>query len=215
MSEEKGEPTKLGKILRNIGLFLTFMGIFITMMVFMPYLYGISLDMIFAYIGMGMIFGGMVLTIISAFLRSFKKYQTFSYLKCETETCDYKEIRDFRKGDFVFKEIDRSCKKCGTKLHVAQIAHIPTKDYKIKDLKIKDRKLKPEKEVFITKTLIKCNGSNCNYEEIRDFKDGDTVFKELDAQACKTCRSPVYVENIFNITEEKFNKLKAKGKIPA
>ena len=146
MSEEKGESTKLGKILRNIGMFLTFIGIFITMMVFMPYLYGISLDMIFAYIGMGMIFGGMVLTVISAFLKTFKRYQTFSYLKCETETCDYKEIRDFRKGDFVFKEIDRNCKKCGTKLYISQIAHIPTKDYKIKETIIKDKELESKEE---------------------------------------------------------------------
>jgi len=215
MSEEKGKPTKLGKILRNVGMLLSFIGFFLTIMVFFPFLYGISLDMLFAYIGMGLVLAGLIMTIASAFFRSLKKYQTFSYLRCEAGTCDYKEIRDFRKGDFVFKEIDRNCKKCGTKLQVFQIAHIPTKDYEIKDIEIKDKELKPEKEKFITKTVIKCNESSCIYEEIRDFKVGDTIFKELDAKMCQTCNSKLYITNIFNIAEEKFNKLKAKGKISA
>ena len=215
MSEEKGVPTKLGKILRGIGLLLSFLGFFLTIMVFFPYLYGISLDMIFAYIGMGLIVVGMIMTVVSAFLRTLKKYQTFSYLKCETDTCDYKEIQDFRKGDFVFKRINRNCKKCSTKLEIYQIAHIPTKDYKIQETIIKDKELKPEKETYITKTVVKCNESSCTYEEIRDFKAGDTIFKELDAKKCQTCNSMLYINNIFNITEEKFNKLKAKGKISA
>ncbi len=215
MSEEKGKPTKLGTILRNIGMFLTFIGFLLTIMVFFPFLYGISLHINFAFIGMALVVIGMVMTVASAFLKSLKKYQSFSFLKCETEACDYKEIRDFRKGDFVFKEIDRNCKKCGTKLYVSQIAHLPTKDYKTQEVKIKDKKLKPEKEKYITKTVLKCNKSNCAREEIRDFQVGDVIYKELDAQTCHACNSKLYVDNIFHITEEKFNKLKARGKIPA
>ena len=207
MEDERGEMRKSGSILRGIGMLLMFLGMFLILMVMFPFLYGINLDQIFSWIGLGLAMGGFVFLVLSFFLRIIKKHETFTFIKCSKEDCKYEEIRDFRKGDYIFKELTRNCKKCGSNLYVDQIAHLPLKKYHKKEYPIKDRKLDKEKEVFITKTVVRCDNEQCDFEEIRDFQENDVIFEVLEGQKCKKCNSILYVHEIYKISEEKFNEM--------
>ncbi|MBD3405474.1 MAG: hypothetical protein GF411_04980 [Candidatus Lokiarchaeota archaeon] len=37
---------------------------------------------------------------------------TVTELQCQEQDCDFKEIRDFKKGDFILKEVEQECPKC-------------------------------------------------------------------------------------------------------
>ena len=207
MENEQGEMRRSGAILRGIGMLLLFLGMFLFIMTMFPFLYGLTLDPIFSTIGLGLGFIGFILIFISMFLRTIKKYETFSFLKCTKEFCTYEEVRDFRKNDFVFKELERKCKKCSSPLYINQIAHLPLKRYDEKKYPIKDKKFDKEKEVFITKTVVKCDSPECSFEVMRDFQDGDVIFKHLEDMTCKKCGSGLIIGNIFHISEEDLKEL--------
>ena len=40
---------------------------------------------------------------------------------CTNKNCDAKTTREFQRGDFVFKELDTSCQKCGGKQMIIAI----------------------------------------------------------------------------------------------
>jgi hypothetical protein len=42
-------------------------------------------------------------------------------IECQNKTCNNKTTRDFQRGDFVFKEIDVACGKCGGKQMITGI----------------------------------------------------------------------------------------------
>ncbi|RDE15837.1 MAG: hypothetical protein C4K47_02300 [Candidatus Thorarchaeota archaeon] len=39
---------------------------------------------------------------------------TITEIRCSNTACDFKEIRDFKKGDFVLKPLETKCPKCGS-----------------------------------------------------------------------------------------------------
>jgi len=52
---------------------------------------------------------------------------------------------------------------------------------------------------YATVSIIKC--SKCDYTEIRDFKMGDYVFKEIGE--CKNCSGRLYIKTIYSTLEDK------------
>lgn len=37
---------------------------------------------------------------------------TVTEIRCDNIECDFKEIRDFQKGDYIFKPVEATCPKC-------------------------------------------------------------------------------------------------------
>ena len=50
-----------------------------------------------------------------------------------------------------------------------------------------------------TMTVIKCD--KCGYSEIREFRKGDYIFKEVGK--CKDCDGVAYIKAVYTIEEEK------------
>lgn len=42
-------------------------------------------------------------------------------IECQNKECNYKTVREFQRGDYVFKELDAACQKCGGKQMVSAI----------------------------------------------------------------------------------------------
>ncbi|MHA1800069.1 MAG: hypothetical protein ACTSVY_16630 [Candidatus Helarchaeota archaeon] len=212
MLNDKGEQRKIGKIFRFIGMLILMIGMFLIMITVFPFFYGINLEpalnQLLSMVGFGFGIVGFILISLSMFLRIQKRFETFTFLKCMDDQCNYQEVRDFRKGDYIFKELERKCKKCKSNLYIYQIAHLPLKKYQTEEFKIKDRDYEDKKEdKHITKTILKCVDPNCKFEQIRDFQKGDIVFKELEGKKCTICNSNLYISEIFYITEENFKEL--------
>jgi hypothetical protein len=43
---------------------------------------------------------------------------TVTEIRCDSSTCDFKEIRNFEKGDYILKRLDARCPKCGSSMTV-------------------------------------------------------------------------------------------------
>jgi len=43
---------------------------------------------------------------------------TITEVRCDNPNCDFKDIRDFQKGDYVLKPLDAKCPKCGSKMTI-------------------------------------------------------------------------------------------------
>ncbi|MHA1754491.1 MAG: hypothetical protein ACTSYR_03125, partial [Candidatus Odinarchaeia archaeon] len=61
------------------------------------------------------------------------------------------------------------------------------------------RPIQPLIKPINTVTVIKCY--KCEYTEIRDFKRGDYIFKDLGE--CKDCGGQLYIKTIYTIEPEK------------
>lgn len=57
---------------------------------------------------------------------------TITEVKCDNPTCDFKEIRDFQKGDYVLKPLDAKCPKCGSKMTIQGVYIVKEEDEKDK-----------------------------------------------------------------------------------
>ncbi len=53
-------------------------------------------------------------------LRMTSKYFSITVIKCSNENCTFREEREFKRGDYVFKEVG-VCPKCKGKLIIASI----------------------------------------------------------------------------------------------
>jgi hypothetical protein len=42
-------------------------------------------------------------------------------IECSSKGCGFKSVREFQRGDFVFKELDVTCQKCGSKQMITGI----------------------------------------------------------------------------------------------
>ncbi len=58
--------------------------------------------------------------------RLTSKYLSITVIKCMNKDCNFKEEREFKKGDYVFKEVGL-CPKCNNKLVIASIYARPLK----------------------------------------------------------------------------------------
>ena len=73
---------------------------------------------------------GLLALVLSVFLLYQSKMQS-AQVKIEVpkvmttigcvKTCDQKNVREFQRGDFVYKELDASCEKCGGKQMITGI----------------------------------------------------------------------------------------------
>jgi len=76
----------------------------------------------FIWLFIGFILLSFVTSLINVGIRAppplGHKYETVSILKCSK--CDYTEIRDFKRGDYVFKEMG-DCRECYGKLYIKAI----------------------------------------------------------------------------------------------
>jgi hypothetical protein len=43
---------------------------------------------------------------------------TITEIRCTNAGCDFKEIRDFKKGDYVLKPLEAKCPKCGSPIAI-------------------------------------------------------------------------------------------------
>ena len=43
---------------------------------------------------------------------------TITEIRCSNAGCDFKEIRDFQKGDFMLKSLETKCPKCGSPMAI-------------------------------------------------------------------------------------------------
>jgi len=69
-------------------------------------------------------------------------------------------------------------------------------------LQVRQEPLKLGFEPPKVSTLIRC--SKCDYEALREFKEGDYVLKETEP--CPKCKGPTFIYMIFRETEEKKKK---------
>ena len=42
-------------------------------------------------------------------------------IECSSKGCGFKSVREFQRGDFVFKDLDVTCQKCGSKQMITGI----------------------------------------------------------------------------------------------
>lgn len=64
------------------------------------------------------------------------------------------------------------------------------------------RTVPPLMKPINTMTVIKC--SKCEYSEIREFRKGDYIFKDLGK--CRDCEGNAYIKSIYTIDQEKQQK---------
>ncbi len=73
---------------------------------------------------------GLIAMVMSMFLLYQSRRQTavkieipkvMTTIECQNKTCNNKTIREFQRGDYVFKDLDTPCPKCGGKQMVTAI----------------------------------------------------------------------------------------------
>ncbi|MHA1410195.1 MAG: hypothetical protein ACTSQY_07825 [Candidatus Odinarchaeia archaeon] len=133
LTEEQKEEQEQKKKERNMRIALTIIGA-ILMGVGALLLFYAVVDPAFLWLGM---IGGMILLMFAFNLLSIglrppppliQKVNTVTVIKCYS--CDYTEIRDFKKGDYIFKELGE-CPKCSGVKYIKTIYTIsPEKNKK-------------------------------------------------------------------------------------
>lgn len=97
----------MGVLSKIIGIFLSGIG-------FMLLFYGMGDTSLLSYLWSFL--GLIVMTMGFAFLTAGKAKEekppppTVTEIKCNS--CDFKEIRDFKKGDYILKGVEQVCPKC-------------------------------------------------------------------------------------------------------
>jgi hypothetical protein len=74
---------------------------------------------------------GVIAMVISLFLLYQSRKQAanvkieipkvMTTIECQNKTCNFKTVREFQRGDYVFKDLDVACQKCGNKQMVTAI----------------------------------------------------------------------------------------------
>jgi hypothetical protein len=57
---------------------------------------------------------------------------TITEIRCSNKSCDFKEIRNFQKGDYVLKPLDTKCPKCGSSMIIEGVYVVKEEDRKDK-----------------------------------------------------------------------------------
>ncbi|TXT56989.1 MAG: hypothetical protein BAJATHORv1_20587 [Candidatus Thorarchaeota archaeon] len=103
----------MGALSKIIGLAIAAAGAFLLWWGLTPEMEGLSLILFFLGIIL-MSIGSSIL--FSGKSRSEKEEEpeppTVTELQCQNPNCDFKEIRDFEKGDYILKEMEQRCPKC-------------------------------------------------------------------------------------------------------
>ncbi|MHA1145471.1 MAG: hypothetical protein ACTSRW_12085 [Candidatus Helarchaeota archaeon] len=196
MSEE-GELTKASKLFQTIGFIIVVTGAIMLLLSFYlnpTQFFGIPQE-ISAIISGALLSVGFILMMAGIFVMSFLgtrklviKRETFSILKCSSpSSCEEIIIRDFKKGDHVFKELDETCIQCNQPYYISAIVHTPLKkppkppDYE----KFRVGKFKQRKK-YRTETVIGCLNHECDEKISRAHEESDYIFKPVE-QTCSQC----------------------------
>jgi hypothetical protein len=57
---------------------------------------------------------------------------TITEVRCNSPNCDFKDIRDFQKGDYVLKPLDTKCPKCGSMMTIEGVYIVKEEEEKEK-----------------------------------------------------------------------------------
>lgn len=147
----------------------------------------------------------LFLSILTGAGKGVKKFEVFTSIKCQDSSCKYVLIRDFKRNDFVFKQLEDLCPKCNSHIYIADISSIPTKKFKeIPEKALRSKKPKQDKKEKKLKTIttLKCDNSECNFIKTRNFEPNDYVFKKIDDKTCSKCGSVLYISKISHTDPE-------------
>ncbi len=203
--EEKG--SKSSSIFQAIGIVLLLISCFLifSSLGLIP---GFPSDQEFLNYGMFLLapaFFLLFLSIMLGFNKGISKLEAFTLISCENSSCKHTIIRDFQKNDYVFKELEEKCSKCGSNSYIEKITLMPTKKVKEtieKGLRAKKPKMTKEEKKFKTVTTLKCENSECDFSKIRNFELNDYVFKTFDDMNCSKCGSTLYISEISHKKSE-------------
>ncbi|NWF97154.1 MAG: hypothetical protein HXY34_13520 [Candidatus Thorarchaeota archaeon] len=53
---------------------------------------------------------------------------TITEIRCDSKSCDFKEIRNFEKGDYILKPVQAPCPKCGQSMTVQGVYIVKEED---------------------------------------------------------------------------------------
>jgi len=104
----------MGIISKLLGMVLIALGVVIVLTFGTDYLWFI-LGVFVSTIGLSFIIGGK------------KKVEhkppppTVTEILCNSSNCEFKEIRNFEKGDYILKPLDAKCPKCGSAMTIEGI----------------------------------------------------------------------------------------------
>ena len=207
MAFDEEEKSKSSSIFQTIGIILFFISFFLILsgLGFMP---NFPKDQNLLNYGMTLFapaFFFLILSVLTVLGKEIKKSEVFTTIQCQNSSCKYVLIRDFKRNDFVFKELEDYCPKCSSPCYITEVSSIPIKNFKekpIKGLRSKKPKVDKKERKFKTITTLKCENSECNFIKMRDFKLKDYVFKKIDDKTCFKCGSNLYISEISHKNPE-------------
>lgn len=117
---------KKGTLLVNLILIITLLGVFVVFYV---------LYTRYEFQNLWLVYLILIILIVLSTLRAqpkgemleVEKYYTITVIKCES--CDHKEERKFKRGDYIFKQVGK-CKKCLGNLYIDDIYVVPPRKAK-------------------------------------------------------------------------------------
>ncbi len=107
-----------------LGLFAKFIGIILCIMGFMTLFYGYSLPQplsaIISFVGLFIMAMGFTFLTANRPINTSRlpPPPTFTEVRCDSKNCDFKEIRNFERGDYILKALNIHCPKCGSGLTI-------------------------------------------------------------------------------------------------
>lgn len=202
------EQSKIGKVFQTFAMILVIIAFFL-IIASLGLIPNFPKNQEFLNYGLILLAPAFLLLILSALTglsKEIRKLEEFTTIKCQNSLCKHTIIRDFKKNDFVFKELKDSCPKCNSIMYITDISSIPIKKIKeepIKDFRSKKPKLDKKEKKYKTITTLKCENSECDLIKTRDFKLNDYVFKKIDNITCSKCGSTLYISEISHTIPEK------------
>lgn len=119
----------MGATSRLIGLVISAVG---ALLIFMTY-NDPTQSFIWLFIGLLIISIGFNLLTARGQARAHKPPPpTITEIRCSSTSCDFKEIRDFQKGDYILKPLETKCPKCGAQTIVEGVYVVKEEDQKSK-----------------------------------------------------------------------------------
>ncbi len=111
----------MGIITKVIGAILAGVGFYIVLMGLNP-LPDDSMTFVYFIIGLVVMSVGFNLMVGSRREKEVKPPPpTITEIRCDSPECNFKEIRDFERGDYILRLVDVPCPKCGGSMTVEGI----------------------------------------------------------------------------------------------
>jgi len=106
----------MGILTKVIGSVLTGVGVIV-------FLYGTGTDppLSFVWIVIGLLMISMGFSLVTAGRANPERKPpppTVTEIRCDSKSCDFKEIRNFEKGDYILKPLTARCPKCESSMTI-------------------------------------------------------------------------------------------------